>query len=110
MPAGRSFTVKFRDVVSAEIAVNGKTVASEDNKCVSVPVNDTGKTIVIRLCSCVFAKNIPLEESTVELLTRVQAANGWKCVRFRDWRGDTAKMPGYVKDIIAELKALDDSI
>ena len=110
VPAGRSFTVKFRDVVSAEIAVNGKAVASEDNKCVSVPVTDGGKTIVIRLSNCVFAKNIPMEESTVELLTRVQAANGWKGVRFRDWRGDAAKMPGYVKDIIAELKALDDSI
>ena len=44
------------------------------------------------------------------MLTRIQAANGWKGVRFRDWRGDAAKMPGYVKDIIAELKALDDSI
>jgi hypothetical protein len=110
VPTGREFTVRFRDVISAEIAVNGEPVANTDLRCVTVPARATGKTIVIRLSNCVFAKNIPLEESTVELLTRVQAANGWKGTHFRDWRGKGSKMPQFIKGALAELKLLDYSI
>ena len=110
LPKERPVTIRFRDVVSAEILVNGKTTESIAASCVTVPVFSSGERVEIELKNWTAAKNIPLEESSIALLTRVQAGNDWKGLRFRNWRGNEKKMPKYVTSALSELKALDYSI
>ena len=97
LPQTRQMFLKFRDVASAQVSVNGEQVAFSPD--LSVAVSD--KPVTVELCTLHPIQNPTTEELTSDLLTRVQGRNRWKSAKFREGR-----MPGFVQDALAELETL----
>jgi len=77
----RDWNIRFRDVVSAEVTVNGIPAASsaKDHVCISV---NGGEKTTIELHKYVVMGNRPVQDLTADLLTRVQGSNIWKAANF----------------------------
>lgn len=87
LPKTRQMRIRFRDI------------RTED-----VWVEVSGKVVTIELKNVQPVENKPLEQSKMELLTRVQGKNDWKSRCLNKGNG---KMPRFVQDALRELEALD---
>ena len=97
LPQTRQMFLKFRDVASAQVSVNGEQVAFSPD----LPVAVSDKPVTVELRTLHPVQNPTEEELTSDLLTRVQGRNRWKSAKFREGR-----MPGFVQDALAELETL----
>ena len=98
LPATRQMYLNFRDVVNAEVFVDGVAVPFSRAICVTVgavPVRVELKNVRVM-------DNEPREELRINLLTRVQAGNSWKGSHF----GGKKPMPKYIQDALDELENL----
>lgn len=100
LPERRQIYVKFRDIVSADVTVDGVQVAYAKYG-IGIPLRD--KAVTIELKNPVFMKNKPIEDERVALLTRIQARNNWKNHHL-DIKNK--KFPAYVQAALDELDAL----
>ncbi len=107
VPAARNRNICFRDVVSAEITVNGNPATSLTKQFVTVPVPANNET-VIELRNRIPLQNPSREELRADLLTRVQGSNFWKSKVFptADTPRRTAKLPHDIRLALAEFDAL----
>ena len=100
IPESRNIYVKFRDVVAADVYVDGyQTEYEKDGIWLAL----ADKEIVIELKNMKLMKNKSFAENRISLLTRVQAGNNWKNRRFNPKRNN---IPAYVQDALDELKEL----
>lgn len=100
LPPHRQMYLQFRDIDAAEAFADGVSVPFGRDICVSV----SDRPVVIELRHIQAARNASPEESRIDLLTRVQGGNDWKSTHFHK-----KKMPGFIRDALAELDALDFS-
>jgi len=107
MPGKRDFRILFRDITAADILVNGIAVPKPDGNCAEVCIDGSEKT-VIELKNYEVLCNPTRDELTADLLTRVQGSNLWKNTNFPTWDHPerTKKLPGYLKEALAELDQL----
>lgn len=104
LPQQRQMTLRFRDVVSADVTVNG--IPTEwTGDTVTVPVIVCKDTVVVELSNVVALTNRPRKELQTDLLTRVQWSNHRKSQMFTEDKFD--KLPGFLKDALAELDAME---
>lgn len=107
LPPCRRMELRFRDIVKADVFVDGQAVRCSAGKCVTVPVSVSGEEITVELKNCVVLKNIPRQTLVSRLHTRVQAGNTWKQRTFTpDRRGKIRRIPGYIREALRELDAL----
>ena len=99
LPGKRQMFLRFRDVAEAECYVNNEAVVFGEDTCVNVG----NQPVVVELRNVRGRKNEPLEESRINLLTRVQGSNSWKMAKF----GSGKRLPPNVRDALRELEALD---
>ena len=100
LPESRNIYVKFRDVVAADVYVDGyQTEYEKDGIWLAL----ADKEIVIELKNMKLMKNKSFAENRISLLTRVQAGNNWKNRHFNPKRNN---IPVYVQDALDELKEL----
>ena len=95
----RRMYIRFRDIISGRVFVDGKERSCED-MCVCAEVFNTPVEVEIRDFRA--AENEPKDEARINLLTRVQGGNDWKAACF----GGKKKMPGYIQAALEELDAL----
>ena len=107
LPPERWLYIRFRDVVRGEVFVDGSPVTVAEGECLEVPVLYRNRPVGIELRRCQWMKNIPLEQASGDLLTRVQCANGLKS---RFFANGGKKMPKYIKNALQELVHLDYTI
>ena len=107
LPDSRSITLHFRDITTAEILIDGQSISAARGKYVTVPLTVSNAPVTVELRNCAVAVNRPRQELTTELLTRVQAGNGWKLRRFPSGGCQKKRpMPGHILDALSELDAL----
>jgi hypothetical protein len=100
VPEKRQIRLVFRDIVSADATVDGRSVPySREGIDLTV---DTAAGAVICLEHVSALRNIPREQLVVELKTRVQGEIIWKNAVLNSRR----KMPGNVREALEELDAL----
>ena len=100
LPERREFYLKFRDIVDADIYVDGNKVDfNKDGICLNV----SDREVVIEAKNMVMLKNKPKQESKIDILTRVQAGNNWKASHFKEKMG---RIPQYIQGALDELDAL----
>jgi len=104
LPLVRKITVKFRDILSASVTVNGEAVEWTGN-VVTVPLMAGRDKVEIELTNVIALHNPCKQEMKTELLTRVQWPNHRKSLLFREDRMDN--LPGYLKDALAEIDAME---
>ena len=97
-------TVKFRDILSAKVTVNGAE-AEWSGGAVSVPVTVGQEKIVIELTDWIPLTNPDHKEMETDLLTRVQWPNSRKNRLFK--KENYEKLPGWLKDALAEIDAME---
>ena len=100
VPEHRQIRLVFRDVTSADVLVDGKTVPFCRNG-IDLSV-DTAAGSVIQLSNVSALQNPPKEQLKTNLLTRVQGEIIWKNAVL----GSEKTMPKAVKEALAELDAL----
>ena len=107
VPGKRDFRILFRDIVEADVTVNGSPANVPADSCVCVSI-DGGQETVIELKYCRVLRNPPRSELTAALLTRVQGSNLWKNTNFPTWDHPerTKKLPAYIREALAELDQL----
>ncbi len=107
LPGSRDWNVCFRDVVRADITIDGIAWASGTKGPVTIPI-DGCKETVIELRNWKAAENRPRAELTADLLTRVQGSNLWKSVNFPsdDHPERAGKLPKDIRAALGELNAL----
>lgn len=98
LPESRSLCLRFRDVARAQVFVDGKAADWEDG-CVRITLTDA--PVTVRLEAPVFTQNQPLDQSRIDLMTRVQWSNIRKALRFKEGR-----MPRFLREALSELDAL----
>lgn len=104
LPAQRKMTLRFRDLVSADVTVNG--VATEwSGDTVTVPVTVSQDAVVVELTNLVSLTNRPKKELRTNLLTRVQWSNHRKSQMFTEDK--FGKLPAFLKDALAEIDAME---
>jgi hypothetical protein len=108
IPEYRDWRILFRDVVSADILVNGETAQSLSEEYVYVAVNGARET-VIELRNIRILHNQPREQLRADLLTRVQGSNVWKGAAFPTAQNPerAAKLPRDIRQALEELDALE---
>ena len=97
LPESRELYLCFRDIVDAEVAMDGKIVPFS----AEIPVSVSNRPVTVALRNIQAAQNEPKEELRINLLTRVQGSNHWKARNFTD-----DKMPAFIRDALKELDAL----
>lgn len=99
LPAGREITVVFKDVVSADISANCKTVGKTAN---SVTFKYDGEDTVISAEECAYMINPSFREALIDLVSKFQCRTMSKSVMFNRFLKDkNASMLG-VKRCFAE--------
>ena len=98
LPEAREMTLRFRDVASASVFVNGEPADSDGT---SLGLKLGRESVVIRLENVRRTQNLPLAIAKTDLMTRVQWPNLRKSRRFRE-----GKMPRFLREALQELEAL----
>ena len=98
LPEKRSMNLLFRDIASAECAINGEEIEFAD----SIPLTVGSDLISVHLKNIQIMSNPDPEELRIDLFTRVQGSNRWKSTYFTGIKD----VPDFVKDALAEFNAL----
>lgn len=99
IPQGRQMLLRFRDVVRAQVQVNGEAYSPlGPDGCVIVKPD--GRFVQVLLTQAEYRKNPGKEELRNELMTRVQGDNLWKMKIYPD------HLPGYLSDAMREFEAM----
>ena len=104
LPWRRRMTVKFRDILSAKVTVDGAEAEWSGN-IVSVPVMVGQEETVIELTDWIPLTNPGHKELETDLLTRVQWPNSRKNRMFQ--KENHGKLPGWLRDALAEIDAME---
>ena len=100
VPEKRQIRLVFRDIVSADATVDGRSVPySREGIDLTV---DSAAGAVVRLDNVSVLRNIPREQLETDLKTRVQGETIWKNAVLNSRR----KMPGNIREALEELDAL----
>ena len=102
LPEIRKVLLKFRDISCADISVNGISTKKASNQ---VELSLEKKEVCVELSNIRFIRNYNKDELRTNLLTRVQWNNLRKNQMFKEGKWD--KLPGYLKDALAEIDALE---
>ena len=105
LPDKRDWNICFRDIISADISVNGKPVHRSPGKETVVNV-DGAKETLVELTNCRFLENPSNTELCASLLTRVQGSNLWKASSFPTAQNPERKKK-LPKDILLALSEFD---
>lgn len=109
VPQERTMYLIFRDVVQAEVSVNGAPAAASGKDCLEIPVTLRRDCQEITLRNPVFRENPPISQLRTDLLTRVQGSNDWKSAYFPSWKnhGSAANLPRYILDALQEFDTME---
>jgi len=75
----RKISVVFKDIVKADVKVNGVLSASETDSVVTVSISGNSEIV---LTNCVYATNRPKKELMIDRVSRYQRATTAKMLRF----------------------------
>lgn len=103
---GRKMQICFRDIISADVTVNGEKADHENGEYVSVCMTCGDSDSIIELHNCDVLQNLPKKELMIRLLTRVQGSNARKGMLFPTDKNPSKKLPRYLRNAAAELDAL----
>ncbi len=103
LPVSREMRICLRDVVHADVTVNGEKVDSI-GEAFCVPVSVCGEQVVVELTNVEIFVNRPRKEIEVELLTRVQWNNTLKSKVFTE--KNRKNYPKFLKNALSELDAM----
>ncbi|MBQ7652849.1 MAG: DUF5110 domain-containing protein [Clostridia bacterium] len=101
----RKITVVFKDVLSADVKVNGKSVTSERDDLVAVTFE--GGNAVVTLENCKYLENRPKKELMIDRVSRYQTATTAKLFKFLPYVKGKGKLHCVKKCEKGPLKELD---
>lgn len=101
LPGSRYFNLIFRDIDHARVTANGIPMKFT-RKGIPLMI-EPAEEIVVDLTEIITSVNPPREQLRTDLLTRVQGEVVWKNAVLNSIK----KMPGFVRDALAELDALE---
>lgn len=100
-PAARRMNIIFKDILEADVYVNG-----ERREISGLSFEYSGEAVEIKLLNCVYRTNPKLEESISDLFTRIQGSNSLKQKRLKAVLKDSsmaAKLPKKQREALEEL-------
>lgn len=111
-PATRTYAVKFKDIVSADISVsvNGAKADAEIKTCggtLEVTVSaKTSDKIEISAENCAYLKNEPQKEALVKTIAKFQMGNDKKGAMFTSFLKKGKSLPSVSKDFAEPIKEI----
>ena len=108
VPHARKWTLHFRDIVRAEVFVNGEKTQAEADGHLVLPLEFRGE-ILVELRNRIPLENTPRADLESALLTRVQGSNVWKAANFPTPEKPQRRftLPAYLRRALDELDALE---